>query len=135
MLKQIKMDRILRIFRKRGGARQTTVRELGGPLKARGTPYWKEHISYEDENGNPHVVDLVRTGTCSFGHTIDDKVRAAGICQVGQEVLCSEEGCLLRCRHCGDVVCRLHSLSFGEIIYCQRHIWVHYWKLFWALEE
>ena len=135
MAKHPNINSLLRTFRQRGGSRQTTARQLGGKLTHTGTPYWKEHITYEDDDGNPSVADIVRTGTCHFGHAVDDKVRAAGICQIGHEVLCSEEGCMLRCRHCNMVVCRLHSRTYGEVTYCTKHIWVHYWKKFWALEE
>ena len=134
MAKNPTINRLLGVLRKRGGSRQSTVRELGGKLKVGGAPYWKEHVTYEDDDGNPHVADIVRTSTCSFGHAVDDKVRVAGICEIGQEVLCSEEGCMLRCRHCGSVVCRIHSRTFGENTYCRPHVWVHYWRKFWALE-
>ncbi len=134
MAKNPRMSSLLRVLRKQGGARQTTARELGGKLEPGGAPYWKEHVAYEDAQGNPHVIDLILTGTCSFGHTVDDKVRVAGICELGREVLCSEEGCMLQCRHCGSVVCRLHGRTFGKHTYCRRHVWVHYWRRFWALE-
>ncbi len=134
MAKNPTMDQLLRRLRKSGGSQQTTIRQLGGKLRPGGAPYWKHHGTFEDDDGNPHVMDIVLTGTCSFGHTVDDKVRVAGVCEIGQEVLCSEEGCMLRCRHCGAVVCRRHSRTFGESTYCQRHTWIHYWRKFWGLE-
>jgi len=134
MAKNPRLSGLLRTLRQRGGSQQTSVRELGGKLKPGGAPYWKVHATFEDEDGNPHVMDIVVTGTCSFGHAVDDKVRVAGICEIGREILCSEEGCMLRCRHCGSVVCRIHSRTFGENTYCRRHLWMHYWRKFWGLE-
>jgi stress-induced morphogen len=32
------------------------------------------------------------------------------------------------------VVCRIHSSTYNGKTYCQRHRWVHYWRLFWGLE-
>jgi hypothetical protein len=129
------MDRHLEEFRsKGGGSRQRILRVLGGKLKRNGTPFHKERLQFEDEQEGPQTVDLVRTGTCSFGHTIDDKVRVAGICEIDGEVLCSTEGCLLRCVHCGAVVCRRHSRTYAERTYCRRHRWVHFWRKFWGVD-
>ena len=79
-------------------------------------------------------MDIVQTGTCSFGHVVDDKVRVAGICEIGHEVLCSSEGCALQCVHCGAVVCCRHSRTYDERTYCRRCKWRHYWRVFWMIE-
>ena len=134
MAKNLTIDKLLRVLKKRGGSRQTTAREMAGKLTPRGAPYWKERVTYEDDDGNPATAEIVRTGTCAFGHSVDDKIRVAGVCEIGQEVLCSTEGCMLQCVHCGAVVCRKHSKTYGEKTYCHRCRWVHYWLVFWRLE-
>jgi len=129
------IERLLRELRRRGGgARHRILRVLGGKLDRHGAVFHKEHLQFEDPREGPQVVDIVETGTCSFGHTIDDKVRVAGICEIGQEVLCSADGCMFQCIHCGAVVCRLHSRTYGEKTYCRRCLWVHYWRKFWRLD-
>jgi hypothetical protein len=120
--------------REGGGSRHTILRTLGGKLDKNGSPFRKEHLQFEDEKEGPRIIDVVETSTCSFGHTIDDKVRAAGICEIGEEVLCSTEGCLLQCVFCGAVVCRSHSSTYNGKTYCSRHRWIHYWRLFWRLD-
>ncbi len=133
--KRNKLDLLRSEFRRKGGgSRQTTLRVLGGKLDKDGMPFRKEHLQFEDDQEGPRTVDVVQTGTCSFGHTIDDKVRVAGICEVGGEVLCSNEGCMLQCVHCGAVVCRIHSSTHGDKTYCSHHTWVHYWRIFWRLD-
>lgn len=133
--KRSNIDRLHSEFRRKGGgSRQTTLRVLGGKLDKNGSPFHKEHFQFEDERDGPRTVDVVQMGTCSFGHTIGDKVRLAGICERGDEVLCSVEGCMLRCVHCGAVVCRVHSSTSGDKTYCQRHKWVLYWRMFWRLD-
>ena len=119
---------------KGGGVRNTTLRVLGGKLDPYGLPFFKEHFEFEDQLDGPRVVDLVQTSTCSFGHTIDEKIRVAGICEIGNEVLCSTEGCLQRCIHCGAAVCRIHSSTYGDKTYCRNHLWIHYWRMFWRLD-
>ncbi len=135
MAKRPMMNRLQNEFRRKGGgSRQTTLRVLGGKLDKDGMPFRKEHLQFEDDKEGPRTVDVVQTGTCSFGHTIDDKVRVAGICEIGGEVLCSHEGCMLQCIHCGAVVCHIHSSMHGDKTYCSRHRWVHYWRMFWRLD-
>lgn len=135
MAKQHLIDNLCGEFRRKGGgSRHTTLRILGGKLDKNGSPFRKEHLQFEDEKEGPRVVDVVQTSACSFGHTIDDKVRVSGICEIGGEVLCSAEGCLLQCRSCGTVVCRIHSSTYGDKTYCQRHKWIHYWRMFWRLD-
>ena len=135
MAKDNGMDRHLEEFRRKGGGtRQRSVRMLGGKLEPDGEPFHKEHLEFEDEAEGPQTLDVVQTSTCSFGHTVDDKVRVAGICEIGSEVLCSMEGCLLQCSHCGAVVCRRHGRTHGQKTYCLRHVWVHYWRKFWGIE-
>lgn len=129
------LDRLLRQFRRQGGgARQTVLRVLSGKLPRDGAAFHKERLEFEDDQEGPRTVDIVETGTCSFGHVIDDKVRVAGICEIGGEVLCSTEGCMRRCVQCGAVACSRHSSIYGEQTYCQRHRWIHYWRLFWRLD-
>jgi len=120
--------------RKGGGSRQTTIRMLGGKLDRNGAPFHKEYFQFEDARDGPRVVEAVQIGTCSFGHTIDEKIRVAGICEIGGEVLCSTPGCARQCVHCGAVVCRAHRSTYGDVTYCQRHAWRHYWRLFWRLD-
>jgi hypothetical protein len=136
MAKRHKIDILRSEFRRKGGgSRQTILRLLGGKLDREGAVFHKERLQFEDEKEGPRIVDIVQTNTCSFGHTIDDKVRVAGICEIGGEVLCSTEGCMLRCTYCGAVVCRrIHSSTYGDKTYCQRHKWIHYWRMFWRLE-
>ena len=129
------INRVLReLRRKGGGSRHSTLRVLGGKLDGSGAPFHKEHVQFEDEREGPRTVDIVQTSTCAFGHVVDDKVRAAGICEIGGEVLCSTEGCLLHCVHCGAVICRVHSKTFGEKTYCRRCLWIRYWRAFWRLD-
>jgi hypothetical protein len=129
------LDDLLEEFRARGGgARRRTLRVLGGKLGQRGAPFHRESLVFEDDVEGPQTIDLVETRTCSFGHTVDDQVRVAGICEIGGEVLCSTEGCLRHCRHCGAVVCRRHSRTYGELTYCTRCRWHHYWRRFWGIE-
>lgn len=133
--KSSNIDRLRNEFRRKGGgSRQTTLRMLGGKLDKNGSPFHKEYFQFEDARDGPRIVEVVQTNTCSFGHTVDDKVRAAGICEIGGEVLCSAEGCALCCIHCGAVVCRVHSSTYGDVTYCRRHKWIHYWRMFWRLD-
>ena len=135
MAKRPMMNRLRQEFRRKGGgSRHTTMRVLGGKLDRYGAPFHKEQFQFEDERDGARVMDVVETGTCSFGHTIDDKVRVAGRCEIGHEVLCSTEGCLHQCLHCGAAVCRRHSRTFGDRTYCRRHVWIHYWRQFWRLD-
>jgi hypothetical protein len=128
------MNNLRNEFRRRdGGARHTTIRALGRKIDRYGAPFFKEHFEGEDERDGVRVTDIVETGTCFFGHTVDEKVRVAGICEIGGEVLCSTEGCMRQCAYCGAVVCRRHSRTFGEKTYCRRHIWVGWWRTFWRL--
>ena len=133
--RQTDIDRVLReLRRKGGGSRHSTLRVLGGKLDPRGAPFHKEHVQFEDDREGPRTIDIVQTGTCSFGHTVDDKVRVAGICEIGKETLCSAEGCQLHCIRCGAVVCRIHSRTYGDKTYCLHCRWFHYWRMFWRLD-
>ncbi len=135
MAKRSKIKRLQDEFRRKGGgSRHTVLRALGGKLDKNGLPFHKERFQFDDERDGPCIVDVVQTSTCSFGHTIDDKVRVAGICEIGNEVLCSTDGCKLECCHCGIVVCRAHSKTYGDKTYCNRHKWIHYWRTFWRLD-
>ena len=135
MAKRSNIERLHGEFRRKGGgSRQTVLRTLGGKLNKDGVSSRIEHLQFEDEREGPRTVDVVETGTCHFGHTIDDKVRVTGICEIGGEVLCAAEGCMRQCVHCGAVVCRLHSSTYGDKTYCQRHKWIHYWRMFWRLD-
>jgi hypothetical protein len=120
--------------RKGGGSRHTALRVLGGKLDRYGVAFNREQFHFEDAKDGARVIEVAECGTCSFGHTVDDKVRVAGICEIGGEVLCSTEGCMRQCVHCGAVVCRRHSRTFGEETYCRRHMWVHWWRAFWRLD-
>jgi hypothetical protein len=129
------LQRVLDHFRRAGGgSRQRVIRFISGPLEPGGATFRKERMQFEDEAEGPQTVDIVETSTCAFGHTIDDKVRAAGVCAIGDEVLCSTPGCLHQCCVCGAVVCRRHSRTYGDRTYCVRHRRVHYWRAFWGLE-
>ena len=135
MAKKSNMDRLRDEFREKGGgSRHTIMRVLGGKLDKNGTPFHKENVQFEDENEGARIVDVIQTSTCSFGHTVDDKIRVAGVCEIGGEVLCSTENCLLRCVHCGAVVCRVHGSIYHDKTYCQRHKWIKYWRMFWRLD-
>ena len=135
MKKRNPIDSLYNEFRRKGGgSRHTTLRILGGKLDKNGAPFRKEQLQFEDDKDGPRIIDVVQTSICSFGHTIDDKVRVAGICEIGGEVLCSTEKCLLQCIYCGAVVCRIHSSTYGDKTYCQHHKWIHYWRLFWRLD-
>jgi len=129
------VDDLLRELRQKGGgSRRSILRILGNKLGPHGAAFHKEQVQFEDEREGPRSVELVETGTCAFGHTIDDKVRMAGVCEIGGEVLCSTPGCMLQCVHCGGVVCRRHSRTYGDKTYCNRCRWVHYWRTFWRLD-
>jgi hypothetical protein len=135
MARRQRLDDMLEEFRRKdGGLRRTVQRVLGDKLGAGGSAFLKEHFEFNDDDEGPRAVDVVETPTCTFGHTIDDKVRVAGICEIGGEILCSVEGCLLQCAHCGAVVCRTHSSTYGDKTYCLNHRWVHYWRVFWRLD-
>jgi len=135
MAKRPKIKRLHSEFRRKGGgSRHTSLRVLGGKLQKDGAPFHKEHLQFEDDRDGPRIIEVVQTSTCSFGHTIGDKVRAAGICEIGGEVLCSTEGCMLQCVHCGAAVCRRHSATYGNKTYCRNHKWIHYWRMFWRLD-
>jgi len=134
MAKRPQMNRLRDEFRHwGGGSRHTTLRILGEKLDRYGAAFNKEQFQFEDERDGVRIVDVVESGTCSFGHTLDEKVRVAGICEIGGEVLCSTEGCLRLCVHCGAAVCSRHSRTFAEKTYCRRHVWIHYWRSFWRL--
>lgn len=130
-------DFIREHHRRGGGARQSVVRVLGDTLDRHGPAFRKEHLEFEDAHG-PRVVDVVETNLCSFGHTIDDKVRVAGTCQMPgcNAVLCSTAGCLFVCSRCGAVCCRRHSIVSGDKAYCSSPScrWLYYWRLFWRLD-
>jgi len=129
------IERLLRELRRRGGgSRQSVLRILGGKLDRHGAPFWKKHLEFEDPREGPRTVDVVQTNTCSFGHTIDDKVRAAGVCEIGHEVLCSIPGCLLQCTNCGAVVCRRHARTYGQKTYCRNCSWLYFWRKLCGLE-
>ena len=129
------MDRHIEEFRsKGGGSRQRIMRVLGDKLDRHGAAFHKEHLQFEDQAEGPQTVEIVQAGMCSFGHTIDDKVRVAGACEIGGEILCSTEGCKAECCCCGSAVCRKHSKTYGEKTYCRRHTWIHYWRKFWGVE-
>jgi len=135
MAKRSNINRFRSEFRRKGGgSRHTVMRILGGKLDKDGSAFHKEHYQFEDNKDGPRILDVVQTSTCSFGHTVDDKVRVAGICEIGNEVLCSMEGCALNCVHCGSVVCRVHSSTFDGVTYCRKHIWIYYWRVFWRLD-
>jgi hypothetical protein len=129
------LDEILEEFRtKGGGLRQTSQRVLGGKLEAGGSALLREHLEFDDGDEGPRTIDVAEVPTCTFGHTIDERVRVAGICEIGGEILCSVQGCLLQCAHCGAVVCRNHSSTYGNKTYCTSHRWIHYWRVFWRLD-
>jgi hypothetical protein len=133
--KATNINRLLRELRRQGGgARQTSLRVLGGKLRPKGAPFHKEHVQFEDPDEGPRTVDIIETGTCAFGHTIDDKVRVAGLCELGREVVCSTPGCALQCCRCGAVVCARHSRTYGDKTYCLRCRWHHWWRVFWRLD-
>ena len=135
MARKTRLDQHLDDFRRQGGgSRQSMLRVLGGKLDRDGAPFHKEHLQFEDEEEGPMTVDVVQTSTCSFGHTIDDKVRVAGVCELGGEIMCSMQGCLLECVRCGVAVCRRHSTTYGDKTYCRRCRWAYYWRKFWGLE-
>jgi hypothetical protein len=125
-------DELLRLPGRVG--RKRTIRILAGKLDKNGAPYLKEHIVLENDQEGLLTVEIVETRTCSFGHTIDDQTRVAGICEIGSEVLCSREGCMLKCVTCGAVVCCRHSKTYGEKTYCSRHWPLYWWRKFWGLE-
>jgi len=131
------IDRVVReLRRKGGGSRHSTLRVVGDKLDVTGAPFHKEkeHVQFEDEKEGPRVVEIVESGRCSFGHIIDDKVRVAGVCEIGGEILCAMPGCLLQCCYCGAVVCRRHARTAGEKTYCTRCRWRHLWRWFWRLD-
>ncbi len=135
MRKRTQLQKHVRRFqREGGGSRHTIKRVLGRKLDNGGAIFEKEKLLYEDIQDGPRTVEIVQTNTCSFGHTIDDKVRVSGICEIGNEVLCSSEGCMLQCAHCGAVVCRRHSVSHNEKVYCINCRWIYYWRRFWRLD-
>ena len=129
------LEQLLRELRQNGGGtRHTILRVLGGPLRRDGALFHKETLQFEDEHDGLRQVDVVETPTCSFGHTLDDKVRLAGVCEIGGETLCDTPGCMHACVCCGATVCRRHSRTYGELTYCTRCRWRHYWRIFWGLE-
>ena len=128
------IDQLLQELREKGGgSRQSTLRVLSGKVDRHGAPFRRESLQFEDEAEGLRTVDVVETRTCAFGHTIDDKTRVAGICQICGEVLCSSPGCMSQCVRCGAVVCRRHGRTYGEVTYCRSCRWVHFWRLFWRL--
>jgi hypothetical protein len=133
------LDAILREHRARGGgSRQTTRRILAGRLTPGGDAYRREHLASDDPLDGPHVTDVVLTNTCSFGHVLDDKVRPAGVCEIGGEIVCSADAggqvCMQICACCGAVCCRRHSRTYGSRTYCLRCRWVGLWRTFWRLD-
>ena len=135
MARRRRLDELLEEFRKKGGGlRRTSQKVLGGKLEAGGQAFLKEHFEFDDGDEGPRTIDVAEVPTCAFGHTVDDKVRVAGICEIGGEVLCSVQGCLQQCVHCGAVVCRTHSSTYGNKTYCISHRWIHYLRLFWRLD-
>ena len=135
MARRSRLDQQLEDFRQKGGgSRRSTLRVLGGKLDGQGAPFHKEHLQFEDEDEGPRAVDIVQTSTCSFGHTIDDKIRMAGVCEIGGEILCSTPGCLLQCIRCGAAVCRRHSSTYGDKTYCRSCRWSYWWRVFWRLD-
>ena len=135
MAKRMSIKRMIRRHRRLGGGiRQTTLRVLGGKLDKHGATYKKVHLEHDHDEDGPTVEEIVEDGLCGFGHTIGEKGRVVGVCEIGEEVVCSMEGCALQCVRCGAVVCRKHSRTYGEKTYCRRCRWVYYWRLFWRLD-
>jgi len=135
MARRTQFQRQISEFRRKGGgSRHTIKRVLGGKLDRHGAVFEKEQMHFEDDREGPRTVDIVQTNTCSFGHTVDDKVRVTGVCELGGEVLCSTEGCMFQCIRCGVVVCRRHSATRADKTYCHNCRWVYYWRKFWGLE-
>jgi hypothetical protein len=135
MAKRLKIERLISEFRRKGGgSRRTIIKAVGGKLDKGDSAFHQEIMQLDDERDGPTTIEVVQTRTCSFGHTVDDKVRVTGICEVGGEVLCAMKNCMLQCVHCGAVVCRVHSTTYGDKTYCQKHKWIHYWKMFWRLD-
>ena len=70
----------------------------------------------------------------------NDKVRVAGTCAIGGEILCSTEGCLRTCARegCGATVCRRHSRVYGGKTICLRcrfpYLLRTIWRKFWGLD-
>jgi len=95
MARRRRLDELLEEFRKKGGGlRRTSQKVLGGKLEAGGQAFLKEHFEFDDGDEGPRTIDVAEVPTCAFGHTIDDRVHVAGVCEIGGEVLCSVQGCL-----------------------------------------
>ena len=126
-----------------GGTRITTTRVLGGRITDDNVIFTREHLETEDDRGNSVQLEAYEARQCSFGHLIDQDVRATSTCRICGAILCSTgagstEACSAQCFNCGLVCCARHRATYTlndghTITYCYRCSWKHWWRKFWGL--
>ena len=121
-----------------GGSRVTTIRLLGERSAHRGVLFQREHLEFEDADGNARQADVYLGHYCTTGHLLDQQVRAVSLCALCGAIMCSTPGCAATCSVCGESCCPVHRSTYDlgngkTVTYCSRCSWRHFWKLWWGL--
>jgi len=119
-----KVTDYLELLHEHPGTRVTTVRLLGRRTADDNVLFAREHLETEDDEGNAREIDVYDARTCSFGHLLDQDVRATALCQTCGEVMCSTEDCTGWCCVCGSACCANHRIRCvvggQKLTYCNR---------------
>jgi len=119
-------------LRAEGGGRTHTLQAIGPAASSDGIGWEEEDISYTDEDMVQTNVKYRLSRRCDCGSILSHDNMVLGTCSVCSRVLCRQEGCGARCERCGALVCRRHSQSFGEHMFCSGHRYHGLWLLFWG---
>ena len=102
------LDDYLNMLDDHPGTRVSTTRLAGRRATTDNVLFTREHIETEDDGGGLRQIDVFDTRTCSFGHFLDQNVRATAICGFCHELMCSIDGCAGSCSECGMACCARH---------------------------